>query len=297
MSMQRIILFLFLAIFASSTAKAETCDAKAVCGKTDYGFTCTCNKGYEGTDGACVNIDECKLNISVCAEYETCNDLDGSFNCTCDDIDTTCSELAYCANVTDDFNTTAPTCLCRLGFTGNGSHCFDIDECLNVTTNDCHTNALCNNTFGSYVCSCNGGYEGDGVNCTDIDECETDTHDCQQPLSCVNSVGSFGCVCGRNGTCHDYAQCLFLSNASICVCNPGHIGDGVASCPDIDECSSPREDQCDANARCINTLGSYDCACKKGYTGDGSQCSNGNSVKYSCLLLLSFILSTLHVLV
>ena len=41
----------------------------------------------------------------------------------------------------------------------------EIDECNNGTDN-CHANATCNNTIGSYTCSCNTGFTGDGVTCT-----------------------------------------------------------------------------------------------------------------------------------
>ena len=42
----------------------------------------------------------------------------------------------------------------------------DIDECASSETNECDTNALCNNTKGSYVCRCVEGFEGDGQSCT-----------------------------------------------------------------------------------------------------------------------------------
>ena len=31
--------------------------------------------------------------------------------------------------------------------------------------NDCHVNAECTNTNGSYTCNCNNGYDGDGISC------------------------------------------------------------------------------------------------------------------------------------
>ena len=42
----------------------------------------------------------------------------------------------------------------------------DIDECSDPELNQCHANAVCNNTEGSHVCRCNSGYQGDGKNCT-----------------------------------------------------------------------------------------------------------------------------------
>ena len=46
-------------------------------------------------------------------------------------------------------------------------HCnLDVDECEGDDSNNCHKNAQCSNTDGSYTCSCKPGYTGDGVNCT-----------------------------------------------------------------------------------------------------------------------------------
>ena len=43
----------------------------------------------------------------------------------------------------------------------------DIDECK-TGANECHVNATCSNTEGSYECTCNTGYGGDGISCTGI---------------------------------------------------------------------------------------------------------------------------------
>ena len=40
----------------------------------------------------------------------------------------------------------------------------DIDECQK-NTHDCHLNATCQNTNGSFVCTCLFGFNGDGRNC------------------------------------------------------------------------------------------------------------------------------------
>ena len=43
----------------------------------------------------------------------------------------------------------------------------DIDECATDDDNNCHANADCTNTAGSFTCACSSGYEGDGIStCT-----------------------------------------------------------------------------------------------------------------------------------
>ena len=83
-----------------------------------------------------LDIDECLS--SPCHNNATCNDTDGSYECTCDD-----------------------------GFTGNGTECNNINECPNGDdTHGCHDNATCTDNNGSYECTCDDGYTGDGFNCT-----------------------------------------------------------------------------------------------------------------------------------
>ena len=41
----------------------------------------------------------------------------------------------------------------------------DVNEC-GAGTAECHSNATCTNTVGSYNCTCVYGYVGDGKNCT-----------------------------------------------------------------------------------------------------------------------------------
>ncbi|XP_068736657.1 uncharacterized protein [Montipora capricornis] len=55
-------------------------------------------------------------------------------------------------------------CICNAGFTGRDCK-NDIDECS--SENECHVNATCTNTIGSYNCTCKKGYVGDGRNCSE----------------------------------------------------------------------------------------------------------------------------------
>ena len=41
----------------------------------------------------------------------------------------------------------------------------DINECISGSA-ECHDNATCTNTDGSYECTCDTGFSGDGINCT-----------------------------------------------------------------------------------------------------------------------------------
>ncbi|XP_028395825.1 fibrillin-2-like isoform X3 [Dendronephthya gigantea] len=70
-----------------------------------------------------------------------------------------CHHNAYCENIDGSFN-----CTCKSGYSGNGTDCQDIDEC-SAGSHNCHHNAYCNNTDGSFNCTCKNGYSGSGKVC------------------------------------------------------------------------------------------------------------------------------------
>ena len=79
--------------------------------------------------------------------------------------------------------------MCQTGFTGNGKNCTNIDECAE-NSDDCHSNATCTDTEGSFTCACNVGYTGNETNCFNIDECITATHNCAFNATCTDNDGS-----------------------------------------------------------------------------------------------------------
>ena len=124
----------------------------------------------------------------------------------------------------------------------------DIDECL--SENECHVNATCTNTIGSYNCTCEKGYGGDGRNCSGKYQLMMLTVLFCTPCVFVSHVMFW----------HTFVVSVVLSSHGC-----------VYFVSDIDECSS--DNQCDMNATCTNTIGSYNCACRNGYEGDGKNCT------------------------
>uniref|UniRef100_A0A0G4I3K5 EGF-like domain-containing protein n=1 Tax=Chromera velia CCMP2878 TaxID=1169474 RepID=A0A0G4I3K5_9ALVE len=166
----------------------------------------------------------------------------------------------------------------------------DMDEC-GLKIDDCHTNATCTDTAGTFSCSCNGGFSGNGVACSDVDECTVPlpTHNCHANASCTNSVGSFDCACnlgfGGDGVactdndeclsavhnCHVDGVCVNSEGSFSCACGAGFTGDGLLSCEDIDECSLSLHN-CHVDSVCANTTGSFTCTCNSPFVGTGTDC-------------------------
>ena len=113
-------------------------------------------------------------------------------------------------------------------------------EYLDVVHN-CHEDANCTNSKGSFYCTCNTGYSGDGVVC----------------------AGNFVARCYElssniNDNLH-LTQCCF---ADLNECNPSGLSGAYKHLAHI----------CHADGNCTNTKGSYSCDCLEGYQGNGVVC-------------------------
>ncbi|XP_066176581.1 signal peptide, CUB and EGF-like domain-containing protein 2 [Sylvia atricapilla] len=134
----------------------------------------------------------------------------------------------------------------------------DVDECA-LGLDDCHPDAICQNTPKLYKCMCKVGYTGEGKKCEDIDECDNDFNGgCVH--ECFNIPGNYRC------TCYD----------GFMLAHDGH------NCLDTDECMFNNGG---CQHLCVNTVGSYECRCKEGFFLSDNQhtCIHRSEEGMSCM--------------
>ncbi|XP_063962896.1 uncharacterized protein LOC129271801 isoform X2 [Lytechinus pictus] len=120
------------------------CPTVSTCNGGISTFSCSCDAGYttdvtitsDTTTYTCVNINECNASPPVCDSNARCNDLSGSYLCTCME-----------------------------GFSGNGTFCEALEPC---TLSPCQNGGTCTNTDdgSSYVCTCPQSFTD--VNCNTV---------------------------------------------------------------------------------------------------------------------------------
>ncbi|XP_048250869.1 uncharacterized protein LOC124143207 [Haliotis rufescens] len=187
--------------------------------RADQIFGVTFSLGSEQSGSTTVTIvdddeetNECLSN--PCAVGERCVDTASFYSCECPpgwtrdsssvcQFDPTidrcnpnpCNEGSCFLNGPE-----AVTCQCPTEWSGD--YCDqDVNECT-AGTDNCHADAQCTNTAGSFSCQCQAGDVGDGIVCVDYDECTYDN------------------PCGDNSVCNN------LDPSFTCSCAAGYTGDG-----------------------------------------------------------------------
>ncbi|KAF7200142.1 thrombospondin-4a [Nothobranchius furzeri] len=179
----------------------------------------------------------------------------------------TCFRQNMCIRSESGGFTCAP---CPDGYTGDGVHCDDVDECK---FNPCFPGVRCVNTAPGFLCEkCPLGYSGPQINgvgvsyakshkqvCNDLDECLSppESGGCTANSHCYNTVGSFRCG----------------------ECKAGFTGDQVRGCHGTRLCPNGQPSPCDINGECIvERDGSISCVCGVGMAGNGYVCGKDTDI-------------------
>lgn len=180
-----------------------SCGKNTKCFNTNGSYYCQCKEGYRSSPRAlnftaekpstCTDINECLEDKDICGPNATCQNIHGSYSCTC--------------NVGFVSSTGVQTFIRR-----DNIICEDKNECKEE--NICGRNASCKNTKGSYYCICNAGFGLKSLNSSFTgkkEQCE--------------DICKIERICG-NGTCHHEAS------GHYCACFEGftNYGNKTARC-------------------------------------------------------------------
>jgi len=209
---------------------AHDCHPEGKCVNTPGGFYCRCVSGHTGDGYTCTDLDDCDPD-------------------PCDEVHGTCH----------DGGANKYHCTCEAGFGGMGCESDEV-ECM-IGTHECHPNADCFNTYGSYICACKKEFYGDGQVCAPCTDCKA--------------------VCGSDEDTDPTGY--------ACGHGPGYERDTKRppcaavdrTCINVNECGPPSIDNCDPyNADCTDNEGSYICECRvldewwgEGTEGTCSKCT------------------------
>ena len=133
------------------------------------------------------------------------------------------------------------SCVCQLGYSGDGYSCTDIDYCKSSPCHPNNTVGRCkdgNGGIDNYTCECVPGY--DPPNCyNETNECATMPCDSVGTSICTDQFNDFRCTCRRGFT-------------------------GKRCETDINDCEN---NPCKNNGTCTDQPGGYNCTCPRPYFG------------------------------
>lgn len=271
--------------------------------------TCECVKGRErdGT-GLCIDVNECSSEAHTCDTNAACANLDGSFECTCNN--------GWSADVGSEWlieSRTEPSSRwCSIRCDGQAEcTAFNFDS----TTGECELLQSCM-ALDSGASSTTVGYRYESCSDNPLDHFDepisgrswqSSVTTIHQERLLSGDISDCARMCIDNGSaCESFEfrestrMCVLRSRsptagynentawqafARLYVCDTSgnayvSLGqkcgqpplDGT-QCINVDECTKGAS-PCDANAACFDSVGSYSCECNSGWSGSGSVCSN-----------------------
>ncbi len=285
------------------------CQDAVVSTRSAAKYNCICDEGFQekildSGEVTCVDIDECDENYRICGAHGTCQNLEGSYRCECDDKTTelssdgkscvdinecdlgrdSCGAHGVCRNHDITDSSYGYGCDCDEGFqekilASGEVTCVDIDECAKNHL-ICGDHGTCQNLEGDYLCECDDktALSSDGKSCVDINECDLGRDFCGAHGICRNydindiATGSYAYRCDCDFA-NNYKEEVRLDGLLTCQhmdCRMGTEKREVGGeCVDIDECEQNMH-ACGEHGRCQNSdyvheSDKYRCICDEGY--------------------------------
>ncbi|XP_022668562.1 uncharacterized protein LOC111253451 isoform X4 [Varroa destructor] len=240
-----------------------------------------CGEGYVCVDGRCKDINECLHGRGPCGHGAICNNLPGSYQCTCpsgligDPYYERCRQRVEGCTRDDD---------CK-----NYEACDRITEqCYDVCHKPgvCGRGAECLGLHHRPECTCPSGLRGNPhVECSVARGC-VHHHECPGNLQCLGEYcgcprpfqqRGFFCIltshnCTTTNPCSENQECIYdgPAHTGFCVCPRGFVLMPNGVCRDINECDQVPF-PCATGAQCYNKIGSFECVCPTGTSGEPYQ--------------------------
>ena len=209
-------------------------------------------------------VDVCSMNKSFCSRYAVCSRAGPG----------------------------RASCSCKLGFTGDGFHCSDINYCDPDPCLLSNSISGCRDGFGgwkNYSCNCKPGWSPPDCH-VEINECRPNPCNMSGTEFCEDLIDDFKCNCkpGFNGSlcdtniddcisasCLNGGTCVDKVNGFICLCKDPFIG---VNCDTDDTICRENPTICLHNGTCISYAEDptkFSCRCEEPWGGNCSGCAPG----------------------